>query len=243
MKAPSRIANAAEIASKGDFVCAVRDAIHDHIRSNALTVGAPLPSEAEFARTCGVSRVVVREAFRSLSAIGVIDTGNGRRARVGAIDSAMLATAIDHAVHAEQMSIQQIYDVRRTLEARTASLAALRATAAERETIVRHAAAMRADFADAPAVMEHDVAFHAAVAAASGNPAFALIVGAFETVMRATWPVGWRSRRDDAERMISVDGHVAIARAIADAEPERARTEMHRHFDHSVKALIEAGVL
>lgn len=228
---------------RGNLVAAAIAAIQHHIRDEGLPAGAALPSEALFAERCEVSRVVVREAFRSLSALGVIDVGNGRRARVGSIDSAMLATVIDHAVHAEQMTILQIYDVRRTLEARTTRLAALRATVAEARTISEHAAGMRCDFGNAEAVMAHDIAFHAAIAAASSNPAFALIVGAFETVMRRTWPVGWRSRVDDAERMVSVEVHEAIATAIATGDPEAAERAMQHHFDHSVKALVEAGVV
>ena len=122
---------ASESGEKGDRVALVVAAVRRHIRDEGLRAGATLPGETVFAERCGVSRVVVREAFRSLSALGVIDVGNGRRARVGSIDSAMLATVIDHAVHVEQMTILQIYDVRRTLEARTARLAALRATPAQ----------------------------------------------------------------------------------------------------------------
>ena len=243
MSRVTEIAAADGPGDRGDRVALVIAAVRRHIRDEGLPAGAALPGEALFAERCEVSRVVVREAFRSLSALGVIDVGNGRRARVGSIDSAMLATVIDHAVHVEQMTILQIYDVRRTLEARTTRLAALRATAAEARGIGEHAAAMRRDFADAGAVMAHDIAFHAAVAAASSNPAFALIVGAFETVMRRTWPVGWRSRADDAERMTSVEAHEAIAAAIRAGDPEAAERAMQHHFDHSVKALVEAGVV
>ena len=55
----------------------------------------------------------------------VVALGNGRRARVGTIDNDVLGLVLDHAVHTDQVSIQQIYDVRRTIEMRTVSLAAL----------------------------------------------------------------------------------------------------------------------
>lgn len=243
MNRVTEIAAAGGPEGKGDRVAAVIAAVRQHIRDEGLPAGAPLPGEALFAERCEVSRVVVREAFRSLSALGVIDVGNGRRARVGSIDSAMLATVFDHAVHVEQMTILQIYDVRRTLESRTTRLAALRATRADARGIAERAAAMRRDFGDAEAVMGHDIAFHAAIAAASSNPAFALIVGAFETVMRRTWPVGWRSRPGDAARMASVEAHEAIAEAIEAGDPDAAERAMQHHFDHSVKALVEAGVV
>ena len=46
-------------------------------------MGDPLPTEAGLADELGVSRTVVREALRALAALGVVDLGNGRRARVG----------------------------------------------------------------------------------------------------------------------------------------------------------------
>ena len=42
--------------------------------------------------------------------------------------------------------------------------------------------------------MEHDIAFHEAIAAASQNPMFALIVSAFSVVTRRTWRIGWVAR-------------------------------------------------
>ncbi len=237
------LVSGSELAQKGDLVGAVMRAVNKHIRSNGLLVGDPLPSEGAFSEELGVSRVVVREAFRSLSAMGLIDVGNGRRARVASIDSGVLAMIIDHAVHIDQMSIQQIYDVRRTIEARSASLAALRRTDLDAEVIATHAANMRRDFAEPEEVMEHDIAFHKAIAKASHNPAFALIVGAFEVVTRQTWGIGWRSRQSDEERMGSVEAHEAVAQAIIAGDPRAAHGAMNHHFDHSVKALIEAGVI
>lgn len=232
-----------ELAQKGDLVGTVTRAVNHHIRSNGLLEGDPLPSEGAFSEELGVSRVVVREAFRSLSAMGLIDVGNGRRARVASIDSDVLAMIIDHAVHIDQISIQQIYDVRRTIEARSASLAALRRTDKDATIIAGHAAGMRRCFSEQAQVMEHDIAFHKAIAKASRNPAFALIIGSFEVVTRQTWGIGWRSRQSDAERMASVEAHEAIAQAITDGDPQAAQAAMNHHFDHSVKALIEAGVI
>lgn len=218
-------------------------AVTDHIRSARLRIGDAIPSEAALSAELNVSRVVVREAFRSLSALGIIDVGNGRRARVGAIDNNVLGMVLDHAVQTDQASIQQIYDVRRTIEMRTVSLAALRRTDGEAAEISRLAEAMRTDFALSERVMEHDIAFHAAIGRASRNPLFALIVGSFEVVTRQTWRIGWTSRRSDAERIESVDGHLRIAAAIADGDRHRAETAMAEHFDHSVKALLAAGIV
>lgn len=217
-------------------------AIHDLIRGEKLQVGQALPSETALAVRLGVSRVVVREAFRSLAAVKLIDLGTGRRARVAAPDSSVLALTLDHSVHTDQTSVQQILDVRRTIEMRTVALAALRRTDADAVAIAAFAREMSDDFADRERVMGHDIAFHEAIAAASKNPVFELIVGAFHVVTRQTWPVGWAVRATDDDRRAVIACHVEIASAIMAREPQRAERAMAEHFDKSVKALLAAGI-
>ncbi|MDQ0392392.1 FadR/GntR family transcriptional regulator [Labrys monachus] len=231
-----------EAPPHGNRVDAVVQAVNGHIRAHGLMPGDLLPSEGVFAGTLGVSRVVVREAFRSLSALGLIDVGNGRRARVARVDSAVLSIVFEHAVRTDHVSIQQIYDMRRTIESRTVVLAALRRDDGEAAAIKALAAAMRRDFARPEQVMEHDIAFHQAIATASRNPGFSLLLEAFQGVTRQTWPTGWRSRSADAERMESIAAHEAIAAAVEGRDARAAEAAMRLHFDHSVKALVAAGV-
>ena len=226
----------------GSLVERVKDALQDHIRSHGLAPGDVLPSEGDFAAQLGVSRPVVREAFSSLAALKLIDVGNGRRARISSLDKTVLAHVLEHAVLTDQISVQQILDVRRTVEMRTVELAALRRTDAEAERIVTLAAAMRADVQWSERVMEHDIAFHEAIAQTSKNPMFSLVVGAFHFVTRQTWPVGWAARRSEAEHLDAIVCHEEIAKAIADRQPHVATAKMAEHFDTSTKALLAAGI-
>ncbi|MBX9455337.1 MAG: FadR family transcriptional regulator [Rhizobium sp.] len=232
-----------ERSASGDgLLGGVMASVKAHIRDNGLQVGDELPSEGAFAELTGTSRTIVREAYRSLAALTLIDIGNGRRARVAAPTPDVLAMITDHAVHTNQATIQQIFDVRRTIERRTVALAALRRTDREAAEILALADAMQRDFNDPQKVMEHDIAFHEAIAAASKNPMFALIVGSFHVVTRHTWPIGWASRASNETRQESVDGHFAIAQAIANGDPARGEAAMVEHFDLTVKALLAAGV-
>jgi GntR family transcriptional repressor for pyruvate dehydrogenase complex len=232
-----------EAEKKGGLVTQVIAKVQEYIREHNLTVGDSLPSETAFAEAFGVSRVVMRESYRALAAIGLIDVANGRRTRLAAVNSDVLAVIIDHAVHIEQMSIQHIYELRRTLEGRTVTLAALRRSDGEAKTIFGHAAAMRAHFDKAELVMRHDIAFHAAITAASRNPSFILVLGSFDKVTRQSWPIGWRSRATDQLRMETVECHEAIARAIMAGDASAAQESMAEHFDMSVKALVAAGMI
>jgi GntR family transcriptional regulator, transcriptional repressor for pyruvate dehydrogenase complex len=232
-----------DVGLETGLVGRVMRAVNDHVRLAALKPGDSIPSEAHFAMQLAVSRAVVREAFRSLGALGIIAVGNGRRARVGSIDTDVLGLILDHAVQTDQVSILQIYDVRRTIEMRTVALAALRRSEAEAKTIIRWADAMLADRERIERVMAHDIAFHEAIGIASRNPLFSLIVSSFSVVTRQTWRIGWTSRPTDTLRLESIHCHQRIAAAIEMQDPKAAEAAMAEHFDHSVKALLAAGVI
>lgn len=234
----SQIAN----APQPDFVGSTVVAISKLIRNTDLKPGDRLPPEATLSRDLHVSRTVVREALRSLAALRLVELGAGKRPTVAELDDDSFSLTIEHGVFTEQIDIQQIYDVRRTIEARTAALAALRRSDFESRTILAHARAMEADFAQPEKVMEHDIAFHLAVAKASRNPVFVLIIGAFQGVTRQTWPIGWKSRAAEDSRDMNTL-HMKLAEAIAAGDPSAATELMNRHFDESVKALLKAGLV
>lgn len=217
-------------------------AITQHIRSQGLAAGDPLPSEAAMTRQLNVSRTVVREAFRSLSAMRLIDMSAGRRATVAKLDTGAMSMVIEHGITTQQISVHQVYDVRRTIEMRTVALAALRRTEAEAAVIAQSARLMRENFQNPEIVMEHDIAFHEAIAAASHNPVFSLIVTAFSGVTRRTWVIGWRTRSSGEDQLKMIKGHEDIAEAILKGDPRLAAEHMAQHFDKSVKALLDAGI-
>lgn len=216
--------------------------VSEHIRAQGLAIGAPLPSEAEFAARAGVSRAVAREGFRGLASLKLIDVGNGRRARVAAADESVISLLLDHAVHTKQINILQILDARRSMELRTAVLAALRRSEREAAEISAIAAEMMQSFSRPEHLMELDISFHELIARASRNPLFALLIDSFHFVTRETFRVGWVAQPNDDARLATVSGHVVIAAAIQDRKLQEAEKAMADHFDIAVKALINAGI-
>jgi GntR family transcriptional regulator, transcriptional repressor for pyruvate dehydrogenase complex len=217
-------------------------AISRHIREKDLMPGDRLPSEALLSKELNVSRTVVREAFRSLAAMRIIELATGKRATVAQIDHGAMSLMIEHGVHTDQINIQQIYDVRRTIETRIVSLAAIRRSDAEAAEILMLAARMQESAEDPVALMEHDLAFHTALARASRNPVYSLLIGAFQGITRQTWPIGWKSRPTQASRDLMLATHLDIARAVAASDPQGAVAAMAQHFDESVRALLAAGM-
>ena len=215
-------------------------AVTDHIRANSLRVGDSLPGEVHFAAQLGVSRPVVREAFGALAALRLVDVGNGRKPRVASIDGSAIAASLDHAVVTAQVSVSEVWDVRRTIELRTAELAARSRTPTEAREILALAEALASDVGDLNRMTRDDIAFHEAIARASHNALFVHIVNSFGPLMEVAVPAAWRTRAAESQRELMIDRHRAVARAIADGDPAAAVGAMEAHFDASVGDILKA---
>ena len=225
-------------AHGGSLVQQAMDAVTLHIRERELRVGDTLPGEAHFASELGVSRAVMREAFGALAALRLIDVGNGRRPRVGAMDGAVMAASLDHAMSTAQVSVPEIWDVRRTIELRTAELAAIERTDAEAAEIEALAEKMAGSVDDLETMCRHDIAFHEAIARATHNALFVQIVASFGPLMEVAVPTAWRTRTTGFQRETTIERHRAVARAIRRQDPIVATMAMGDHFDVSIGDIL-----
>ena len=221
----------ADGVSRVDF--AIR-AVTDHIRKKGLRVGDSLPGEGHFASSLGVSRAVMREAFGAMAALRLIDVANGRKARVGAMDGSIIATSLDHAVSTAQITMAEIWDVRRTIEVRTAALAATARTEAEADRIVALANRLSQLQDDMAATTATDIAFHEAIAKASHNALFVQIVASFAPLMEEAVPAAWRTRKAGSDREEMLARHHRVAAAIKSGDPVAAAAAMDEHFDAAI---------
>lgn len=227
-----------EIVIGGSLVDQAVRRVRDHIRSNNMKPGDTLPGEGHFASDLGVSRAVMREAFGALAALRQIDVANGRRARVATIDGTVMSASLDHAMATAQISVPDVWDVRRTLELRTVELAARNRTDSDARRITDLAAAMIVDRNDLDTRTRHDIAFHQTIAQASGNALFLQIVRSFEALMLVAVPTAWRTRTDVEQQNVMLAHHQSIASAIADRDPAAAVAMMNAHFDESISDLF-----
>ena len=214
------------------------DAVKAHIRDSGMRVGDTLPGEGYFADKMGVSRAVLREAFGALAALRLLDVATGRRAKVGALDGSVIADSLEHALSTAQIKVADIWDVRRTIEMRTAALAARNATPLQAARIVALAEAMGEDDQPHEQTTEDDIDFHLAIAEASGNALFSQIVASFVPLMRVAVPQAWKTRQTDDEKSDILNRHRRLAAAIANRDPEEAERWMGTHFDEAIGALL-----
>ncbi|UKK85741.1 FCD domain-containing protein [Sphingopyxis sp. BSN-002] len=230
-----------DTATRGSLVERAMDMVRDYIETHDLKVGDTLPGEGSFAAELGVSRPVMREAFGALAALRLVDVGNGRKPRVGAIDGSVMAASMGHAVNTAQVSLAHVWEVRRTLELRTAELAAQNRSEEQARAILSAAHGLSVEH-DEEARTNADTLFHQTIAAASGNPLFYQIVRSFEQLMAAAIPKAWSGRTTAEEREETLALHREVAEAIAARSPERARAAMESHFASSIGEMLRDQV-
>jgi GntR family transcriptional regulator, transcriptional repressor for pyruvate dehydrogenase complex len=209
-------------------------AIHDA----KLEPGAKLPSERELGDQFGVSRTVIREAIRHLAARGVLDVRSGSGATVARIDSSGVTDAL--ALFLGRTGFpdpRKIHEVRELIETQTARLAAQRATD-EHLAEIRRTHERLAQVADDPeAAAEADVAFHRAIARATENELFVVLVDSIGDIMmdirRATV---WKPGRVQ----VGIEHHGRILAALERRDVEATVRAMEDHLVESLQALMSA---
>lgn len=223
----------------GTLVQRAMSAVAAHIREHDLRAGDTLPGERHFADLLGVSRAVMREAFGALAALKMIDVANGRKPKVATIDESLIATSMTHGISTAQITVPDVWEVRRTIERRTAELAAEHRSDEQAARIVELAKAIARDVADLEVVTRHDVEFHKAIADASRNLLFVQIVRAFGPLMETAVPEAWKTVATRAQQRAIARKHLDVARAIAARDVAAAGASMEQHFDATVGAKLQ----
>jgi GntR family transcriptional regulator, transcriptional repressor for pyruvate dehydrogenase complex len=150
---------------------AVLDALARMVAQAGLQVGDKLPPEVTLATQLGVGRSTMREALNRWEGLGIIR----RRRGDGTYLSARVQTsegAVPVMVQLEGEALLRLLEVRRCLEQEAARKAALHATPAQREEIVRLCTHLLRVVAAGEPYRDADMAFHNAIADATGNPMF-----------------------------------------------------------------------
>jgi GntR family transcriptional repressor for pyruvate dehydrogenase complex len=224
---------ARQTSSKGTTADRVAALLADYIRRHRLPAGTPLPSEVQSSLRLGVSRGVVREAYRSLSQAGTVDIANGRSPRVGALSNRSVLQLAQHALWTRQASVEQILDLRQTIETHAAELAAANRTEADVAALSRAVAAMRAAADRVDRWAAADIQFHEILGRATGNPLFWLLSSALREAMGTSIRVSFAGRSSQAEHNRVLATHARLVEAIAAGRAREARRLMVRHFDEA----------
>jgi DNA-binding GntR family transcriptional regulator len=200
--------------------------VRDLILHGDLPPGARL-GEVELADRLGVSRTPVREALGRLAAEGLVEIVPNRGARVSSWTVAEL---------------QEVFELRATLEPRLAALAVPRATAADAAELERLARAMKCAGAPGPhrdldALVPLNRAFHGRLVELAGRPAMA---AALAGAVHAPIVVRNFHAYDDASLARSLAHHLEIVAAVRAGDPDWAAAVMTAHIHNARAVMVRA---
>lgn len=210
----------------------------DKISREKLKPGDTFDSEVQVCKELKVSRGSVREAFRVLAALGVLEVGSGRRPRVLAVSPVVLAQIFGHALQTAHATPLHVLELRRGIEVHGAQLAARFATEAQLAELKRLVGEMRAALHDDARRVAADMAIHTTLAEASNNPLHSLVLEALRTAITQSLYIDYAERRTDAEMTRIIDAHEAIVDRVCARDPVGAAAAMACHFDLSVNSLF-----
>jgi GntR family transcriptional repressor for pyruvate dehydrogenase complex len=215
----------------------VVEELKEGIAQGHLKPGDPLPPERTLMEQIGVSRSSLREAFRVLELMGLIESipGKGRfvrRPRGPAAEA--------RAVPLEDEAILELMEARRILDPAVAAEAAKRALPSDLTRLRRIISATEERIEDLDRRAQYDFDFHLALADATHNFVFANIIRMnFNLIMAAHD----RIYRILADKQAFLHEHMALYEAILDHDPIRASHTAGAHIDRIYKTLQEAMAL
>src|SRR5262245_34579259 len=192
----------------------VTDYLVKHIQDNDLKPGDRVPSEVQVSAELGISRGVVRQAYHSLRTAGILEIAMGRSPRVGQVSHAAFTPLFLHALTTEQVSVEDVLELRFAVEIHAAELAATHRNTGQVEALKKLVDGMRKATKDLERFARMDVRFHQLIGKATGNALFEIFSRTLHGSLEASIRMGLRSRSTLAQIEQIVDKHQAIVDAI-----------------------------
>mgnify|MGYP000095979987 FL=1 len=201
------------------------------VEGRQMRPGDAVPSEVQITQDLKISRGSVREAYRTLAALGILEIEGGRKPRLRALDASVLAQVFGYALNTEQVTVAHALETRRALELQTAQLAARHASEAQRQRLRELVAQMRSAGANHAQRVAADMGIHTIVAEASGNPLTNLLLGALQAPREASSRMHLADTRTEAELTRVIDAHEHVVERICAGDAVGAASAMSYHFD------------
>jgi len=211
--------------------------IIEEIGSGVYLPGATLPSEQQLAAVYGVSRPIVREAFKFLSAQGFLSVTTGKSAIIREVNDELLRVFMRRVLASgSARSIQDLFAVRIILEEFGVALASQNRTAKDIQQLKATLNEMTR-YIDQPAFYsEYDIKFHILLAQCSRNIFLFHLTSSIRDTLVS---LGSRMRSNLSTTEISQihDYHLQILRAVEKGDATAAVEAMEKHFETVPKRL------
>jgi GntR family transcriptional repressor for pyruvate dehydrogenase complex len=203
----------------------------DLINSGVLRPGDKLPSERELMEQLHVSRASIREALRSLSLAGLLETHPGNGTYVSECFSSFIADQVEWSALLGEQDFLELVEVRESLEIQAAGLAAQRATLPQLGKLRQAIEGLRSSMEeDIEQEVDADLAFHTIIAEMAQNRVLYRLALSLRKLLREYIK---RAASATETKMSTVEEHQAILEAIEERDEAKARQAMVCHLQIS----------
>jgi GntR family transcriptional regulator, transcriptional repressor for pyruvate dehydrogenase complex len=188
-----------------------------------------LGTEKDLGRRFGVSRIVARDALRTLEAQGIVEikVGSGGGARIARGNARLFAEALAVQLDLTGVSVREIMDAQRAIECLAAELAAINATAEDHARLRELIADAERKIDNFPAYTRSSREFHLAVAEASHNR---VLVVQLISLQHVSWPAQNPTLTPQVARRV-LDVHKELSALIEMRDAAGARRLMNEHVE------------
>jgi GntR family transcriptional repressor for pyruvate dehydrogenase complex len=188
-----------------------------------------------------VSKRVIREALRALTAQGIVKTSQGKRAVVANAQPVALEAYFKFMRQLDSRAIAELFELREIIEVGAASLAATRAIETDLEPARKALISMAEAGTNAEQLTAGDLAFHAAIINAAHNRFLSAIVDALSGALWEERTLGVLDRLDAGRGPeAALREHRAVLDAVAARDAEAAARHMIEHL-RTGRAYIPPG--
>jgi GntR family transcriptional repressor for pyruvate dehydrogenase complex len=201
--------------------------VRDDLYEQRLKPGDFVGTEKDLAARYGVSRIVARDALRTLAALGIvaIRMGKGGGARIASGNPHLFAEALAVQLDLIGVSAGEVLDAQRAIECLAAELAAVNVTASDLARLHRLLAQSEAVIGDNNAYTRVCAELHLAIVEASHNR---VLVVQFLSLHHVSWPSRNKTLTPKVARRV-LDVHKELVALIAARDAEGARRLMDDH--------------
>ncbi|WP_293856074.1 FadR/GntR family transcriptional regulator [uncultured Alsobacter sp.] len=212
----------------------VQESLKQFIADNTLKAGDPLPAESDLARSLGVGRNSVREAIKALESLGMLETRRGIGVFVRAFSLDALIDNLPYGLGRSLRDIEEIIEIRRTLETAMIGQAIERMPAQDLMELRGITLAMRRRAEQGESFADEDRAFHAVLFRGLDNR---MLIRLIDVFWRAFDRAADFFNTDNPDPMQTWRDHDAIVEAVARKDVDEARLRLARHY-HGISAVI-----
>ena len=210
------------------------DQLMQRIQSGERQPGMRLPAERTLEKEYGVSRAVVREAFRAMEQMGCVESRVGEGTFVKTPELSDVMDPFSILFMKDNAFAEELLEARILLETEIAQLASTRRTEAIIEQLQNALDEMRRDIQQGGTGEAQDLKFHALLLKAAGNRALEIVISTCSEVLNRTVTV---TQNIEGVPLQTLKEHENILQAVIQRDSIAAAQYMRDHLSNAQQNL------